>query len=63
MRGIGFLVSDSLKTLVTPCTRAYTNIETGPKIAWLKLVGKTSTRDTYICNTYVPGAEPPTPAP
>jgi endonuclease/exonuclease/phosphatase family metal-dependent hydrolase len=61
MRGIGFLVSDSLKTLVTPCTRAYTNIETGPEIAWLKLVGKTGTHDTYICNTYVPSENHPLP--
>jgi hypothetical protein len=62
MRGIGFLMSNFLKTLITPCTvRAYTNIETSPKIAWLRLVGKTRTRNTYICNTYVPGKNHPPP--
>jgi hypothetical protein len=39
MRGIGFLVKDSLKSLVTACTRSLSVHATGPEILWLKLLG------------------------
>jgi hypothetical protein len=59
MRGIGFLIKDSLKSLVTPCTRSLSVHATGPEILWLKLLGKSGTKDTYICNTYVPDENHP----
>jgi hypothetical protein len=48
MRGIGFLVKDSLKSLVTPCTQSLSALATGPEILWLKLLG-TLTCATRMC--------------